>query len=153
MGKELVFQTLRHEKTDTVPWVPFAGVHAGKLKGYTAEEILTDSDKLFESLMEVNRMYMPDGMPVLFDLQVEAEILGCNLLWARDNPPSVRSHPLAEDKSLPCKCMIPTRESGRLPMILEVMERLKASIGETTALYGLVCGPFTLASHLRGTNI
>ena len=22
-----------------------------------------------------------------------------------------------------------------------------------TALYGLVCGPFTLASHLRGTNI
>lgn len=153
MGKELVFQALRHEKTDTVPWVPFAGVHAGKLKGYTAEEVLTDSDKLYESLMEVNRMYMPDGMPVLFDLQVEAEILGCNLLWARDNPPSVRSHPLAKDKSLPCKCMIPTRESGRLPMILEVMERLKASIGETTALYGLVCGPFTLASHLRGTNI
>ena len=35
MGKELIFQTLRHEKVDEIPWVPFAGVHVGKLKGYT----------------------------------------------------------------------------------------------------------------------
>lgn len=153
MGKDLVLRTLRHEPTERVPWVPFAGVHAGKLKGYTAQEVLTSSDKLFESLVEVNKMYMPDGMPVLFDLQVEAEILGCTLLWARDNPPSVRSHPLAEEKSIPCRCKIPSREDGRLPMILDVMRRVKQEIGDQTALYGLVCGPFTLASHLRGTNI
>lgn len=153
MGKDLVLRTLRHEPTERVPWVPFAGVHAGKLKGYTAQEVLTSSDKLFESLVEVNKMYMPDGMPVLFDLQVEAEILGCTLLWARDNPPSVRSHPLVEEKSIPCRCKIPSREDGRLPMILDVMRRVKQEIGDQTALYGLVCGPFTLASHLRGTNI
>ena len=29
IGKELLFTVLRHEKTDKVPWVPFAGVHAG----------------------------------------------------------------------------------------------------------------------------
>ncbi|MBV1756412.1 MAG: uroporphyrinogen decarboxylase, partial [Dethiosulfatibacter sp.] len=68
MGKDLVFKALRHEKTDEVPWVPFAGVHAGKLKGYTAEEVLTDGDKLFESLMEVYKLYVPDGMTTLFDL-------------------------------------------------------------------------------------
>lgn len=38
-------------------------------------------------------------------------------------------------------------------MILKVMEEVKKSIGENVALYGLVCGPFTLASHLRGNNI
>ena len=74
MGKELIFKTLRHEKTNEIPWVPFAGVHAGKLKGYTAEEVLTDADKLVESLLEVKRIYEPDGMPIIFDLQVEAEI-------------------------------------------------------------------------------
>ncbi|MBC8452588.1 MAG: uroporphyrinogen decarboxylase, partial [Spirochaetes bacterium] len=31
--------------------------------------------------------------------------------------------------------------------------QFKKAVGDTTALYGLVCGPFTLASHLRGTNI
>ena len=50
MGKELVFQALRHEKPDSIPWVPFAGVHAGEVKGYTAEEMLKDSDKIVESL-------------------------------------------------------------------------------------------------------
>ena len=54
MGRELVLLALRHEQTDRVPWVPFAGVHAGKLKGYTGEEILRDPDKLLESLLEVN---------------------------------------------------------------------------------------------------
>lgn len=153
MSKELIFKTLRHEKTDEIPWVPFAGVHAGKLKGYTAEELLRESDKLVESLLEVKKLYTPDGMPVLFDLQVEAEILGCDLLWAKDNPPSVKSHPFSEGNEIPCACKIPTEESGRLPMILDAMRRVKAEIGDEVALYGLICGPFTLASHLRGSNI
>ena len=30
---------------------------------------------------------------------------------------------------------------------------MKEAVGDTTALYGLLCGPFTLASHLRGNDI
>jgi uroporphyrinogen decarboxylase len=150
-GKDRLLKTLRHEKTRALPWVPFAGVHAGKLKGYTAREVLTDGDKLLESLLEVNRLYNPDGQPVLFDLQVEAEILGCDLAWAEDAPPSVASHPLAGTQDLPDQ--MPTAADGRLPLILDVMENMKAMVGDHTALYGLVTGPFTLASHLRGTDI
>lgn len=153
MGKELIFKTLRHEKVDEIPWVPFAGVHVGKLKGYTAEEVLRDENKLVESLLEANKLYSPDGLPIIFDLQVEAEILGCELMWAKNNPPSVKSHPLSGEKTIPCACKIPTPESGRLPMILSSMKRVKAEIGDDVALYGLICGPFTLASHLRGTDI
>ncbi len=151
--KEMLFATLRHEKTDVTPWVPFAGVHAGKLAGYDATEVLTDADKLFESLMAVNRLYKPFGQPVVFDLQIEAECLGCELKWAKDGPPSVASHPLEDEAVVPCECTIPTSNSGRFPMILDVMRRMKTAVGETTALYGLICGPFTLASHLRGNDI
>ncbi len=80
-GKERIFAALRHENTDAVPWVSFAGVHAGKLKGFDACEVLSDGDKLLASLLEVNRVYDPDGQPVLFDLQMEAEILGCELSY------------------------------------------------------------------------
>ncbi len=155
--KELLFQTFRHEETERAPWVPFAGVHAGSLKGYDAIEVLTDADKAFESLMEVNRLYRPDGQPVIFDLQIEAECLGCDLTWAKDCPPSVSGHPLdgsdEEPPVTPCNCKIPTKESGRIPFVLEVMRRMKEAVGDTTALYGLICGPFTLASHLRGNNL
>ncbi len=150
-GKERIYAVMQNNFPDTVPWVPFAGVHAGKLKGYTAREVSTDAEKLFESLKEVNKIYKPDGQPVMFDLQIEAEILGCELVWSEDAPPTVSTHPLAETDEIPEK--IPSPDEGRLGMELDLMRRMKAEVGEETALYGLLCGPFTLASHLRGTNI
>ncbi|MEI7884412.1 MAG: uroporphyrinogen decarboxylase family protein [Clostridia bacterium] len=150
-GKERILKVMKHEEADRIPWVPFAGIHAGKLKGYKAAEILQDADKLFDCLLEVHRLYMPDGQPVLFDLQMEAEILGCELMWADDNPPSVASHPLAETDDIPTKEI--GRDDGRIPILLDVCNRMKLAVGESTALYGLFCGPFTLASHLRGTKL
>ncbi len=150
-GKDLLFAALRHEAVAEVPWVPFAGVHAGKLKGYTGEEILTDGSKLLECLLEVNRVYDPDGQTTVFDLQVEAEILGCKLVWAKYAPPSVATHPLENTLAVPSR--LPEKTDGRLPFILTAMRQMKQAVGEHTGLYGLVTGPFTLASHLRGTDI
>lgn len=150
-GKELLFAALRHEETPSVPWVPFAGVHAAKLRGYSAIEILKDKDKLLDSLLAVNETYDPDGQPIIFDLQVEAEILGCELMWIPNGPPSVSQHPLASTDELPDK--LPGPEDGRLPLILSTMREMKKRVGDKTALYGLNCGPLTLASHLRGTNV
>jgi uroporphyrinogen decarboxylase len=150
-GKERIYAVMKKNYPDTVPWVPFAGVHAGKLRGYSAREVSTELEKLVESLLEVNRIYKPDGQPVMFDLQIEAEMLGCELLWAEDSPPTVRNHPLSDTDQIPDR--IPGPGEGRLALELEAMKRMKTEVGETTALYGLLCGPFTLASHLRGTNI
>jgi len=150
-GKELLFTVLQHREAPRVPWVPFAGIHAGKLIGATAKEILLDPQLMLKALVEVNKIYRPDGQPVLFDLQLEAEALGCELLWADYAPPSVISHPWAETKELP-KAM-PQKTDGRIPLALDVMRLLKAAVGESTALYGLTTGPLTLASHLRGTNL
>lgn len=146
-------QTLRHQKADALPWVPFAGVHAGILIGRTAKEVLTDETALFESLLAVNRLYKPHGQPVMFDLQIEAEILGCELMWSEDSPPSVRTHPLAETATVPCTCTLPNESDGRIPMVLRTMRRMKEAVGDTTLLYGLICGPFTLAGHLRGNDL
>lgn len=150
-GRQLVFSVLRHETAPRVPWVPFAGIHAGKLKGYKATELLTEGDKLFDALIAVNQLYVPDGQPVVFDLQIEAEILGCEMLWADAAPPSVASHPLAGGLEVPTR--LPEKSDGRLPVVLDVMRRMKSAVGESTALFGLVTGPFTIASHLRGTDI
>ena len=42
--KETLFSVLRHEQPLSIPWVPFAGVHAGSLVGFDAREMLTDSE-------------------------------------------------------------------------------------------------------------
>ncbi|MCF0105740.1 MAG: uroporphyrinogen decarboxylase [Holdemanella sp.] len=152
-GKQILLDVLHHKgKQKRVPWVPFAGVHAGSLAGYLANDMLTDKDKLVESVLKAYEIYKPDGLPVVFDLQLEAEAMGCDLFWddCGKVPPTVRFHPLEMEKYVPCTCKIPTKEDGRFPIILQAMEEVKNKIGDNVALYGLICGPFTLASHLRG---
>ena len=150
-GKELIHKAFRHEPLLRPAWVPFAGVHAGKLKGYTATEVLCDEDKLFDSLMEAHRLYTPDGQPITFDLQLEAEILGCSLIWADDNPPSVASHPLEETDDIPTHII--ERNEGRIPVIMNASKRFREAVGDSTSIFGQFCGPLTLASHLRGTKL
>ncbi len=149
-GRELIKRAMKNEKLPRVPWVPYTGVQIGQLTGYNATELLQDGDKLYKSLVEAQRQYSPDGMPVVFDLQIEAEVLGCELKWAEDSPPTVSAHPLASEAVVPTK--MPAKTDGRIPMVLDVMKRFRKAAPDT-ALYGLSCGPFTLASHLRSTNI
>ena len=149
-GKSLILKALNHEEVPRTPWVPYTGAQIANLKGYAADEIFKDVDKLYECIIEAEAQYAPDGLPVMFDLQVEAEILGCDLKWYPNTPPTVCSHPLAKDFTIPTKKL--TKEDGRIPIITEATRRLKEA-KPGIALYGLVCGPFTLASHLRGTNI
>lgn len=149
-GKELIYTVLRGETAERTPWVPYTGSQIANLKGYTAEEIFKDEYKLLECCLEAEKQYRPDGMTPMFDLQVEAEILGCDLTWYKNTPPTVYSHPLADDFTVPTQKISET--DGRIPLICSVMRKFKEQKPDI-AMYGLFCGPFTLASHLRGTDI
>ncbi len=151
-GKELLLEALRGGATHRPPWLPFVGCHGGMLIGRSADEYLSNADFLVDGLLKARELYRPDGLPIMFDLQIEAEILGCRLNWAAEVPPSVVSHPLAEGIEISSLPPI-TEDAGRMPVVIEVLQRLKPLIGDDTALYGLVCGPFTLALHLLGNDI
>jgi len=151
-GKELILSAVKGAATPRPAWLPFVGCHGGKLIGKTATEYLKSSSLMVEGLRKAKELYRPDGLPVTFDLQVEAEILGCQLHWADEVPPSVVTHPLEDAFDL---ASLPAFDAtrGRLPVIMSALEALNEQIGEEVALYGLLCGPFTLALHLRGNNI
>jgi len=151
-GKELLLKALVGEETSCPAWLPFVGCHGGFLINKTATEYLQSADLLVEGLKKAKELYRPDGLPVMFDLQVEAEILGCRLHWADEVPPAVVSHPLAEGKTI---ADLPEFDEtkGRFPIVVQALETLKKEIGDDTALYGLICGPFTLALHLLGNDI
>ncbi len=150
-GKEILLAAIRNIETPRPAWVPFVGVHGGKLIDTGASEYLRSADLMIRGLMKASELYKPDGLPVIFDLQVEAEILGCQLHWAEEVPPSVTTHPLI-DKTLE-DLPVYSFDAGRFPLIKTVVGQLKQNIGGHTALYGLITGPFTLALHLMGSNI
>lgn len=150
-GLSLIQQAFRLQPVERVPWVPFVGVHGGSLIGVDADEYLKSAKHMVAGLNKAIELYKPDGIPVSFDLQLEAEILGCKLNWAKENPPAVVSHPLLDGVSLQ-SLKIPSATDGRIPIVLETTRKLRAQNPEI-ALYGLITGPFTLALHLLGTEI
>ncbi len=150
--RDLLQKALRNETTPRPAWVPFVGVHGAKLLGQTARDYLHSSDLIVAGLRRANELYQPDGLPIVFDLQMEAEVLGCELRWADETPPSVCTHPLEQGKSLQS---LPVFDAsmGRFPMVMDALKQVKQELGADIALYGLLCGPFTLALHLMGNDI
>jgi len=150
-GLELIKKAFALQPVERAPWVPFVGVHGAFLTGVDAETYLKSVDEVVKGVSKSIEEYNPDGVPVVFDLQIEAEILGCHLQWAPHNPPAVISHPLAEGKLLK-DLKIPTQTDGRVGVALEATRQLRTKYPDI-ALYGLITGPFTLALHLMGTDI
>jgi len=150
-GIALIQQAFHRQIVERIPWVPFVGCHAAHLSGKSAAAYLKSTDLMVEGVTKAIELYQPDGIPVVFDLQIEAEAMGCKLQWSDVNPPSVISHPLLEgtlleDLKVPCAC------KGRISIALETTRLLRDKHPDI-ALYGLITGPFTLALHLLGTDI
>jgi uroporphyrinogen decarboxylase len=152
-GKELLIEAIQGHTTPRPAWLPFVGCHGGKLIGKTAEEYLRSSELTVQGLRRAMELYRPDGLPVSFDLQLEAEVLGCELHWANEVPPAVISHPLAREGARIDNLPEFDPTHGRLPLVGRALDELLREAGEQVAFYGLICGPFTLALHLRGNDI
>jgi uroporphyrinogen decarboxylase len=150
-GKELILRAFRLEEVERIPWVPFVGIHGAKLIDVAGDEYLQSAELISKGATKAVQLYKPDGLPVTFDLQIEAEALGCQLAWSPENPPAVVSHPLSEGKTL-ADLAIPGKEDARIKMVLKATGTIRRD-HPGIALYGLVTGPFTLALHLMGTDI
>ena len=150
-GKERILTAIKCQPVDRTPWVPFVGCHGGALLGVSASEYLKSEELLVKGTQAAIDRYQPDGIPVAFDLQIEAEVLGCELVWADETPPSVKSHPLANGVKLE-SLKVPRCDEGRIKTVLSAARRLRQA-NPNIGLYGLVTGPFTLALHLLGTDI
>lgn len=150
-GLKLIRAAMRLQETDRAPWVPFVGIHGGFLIGKDAESYLKSPVWMAEGIGRAIETYDPDGIPVIFDLQLEAEILGCTLKWSSGTPPAVISHPLSEGRKI---IDLPPfdAQKGRIPAVVEATRIVREKYPDV-ALYGLITGPFTLALHLLGTEI
>ena len=149
-GRELVLSAIKRQETKSIPWVPFIGCHAGVLIGKTADELLKDPELIAQAQEKAALLYNADGIPVSFDLQVEAEALGCELKWEKKNPPAVMTHILKSKKLKELR--LPGHDDNRIGVMFEAARILRAKLPDT-ALYGLITGPFTLSLHLVGADL
>ncbi len=152
MGKQDVINAIRGLPTERVPWVPYSGVHSAFLIGEPADTYLQDPDTIARGVLNAAQRYKADGIPLIFDLSVEAISMGCSHRWWPDNPPSIVGHPLAKQSLKDSGIKIPSPDDGRWPVVIEAGKKVKAGLSDV-ALFGILCGPLTLAGHLRGVQL
>lgn len=154
MAKQKLIDAYRGKRTENAPWVPYAGVHCAFLINEPADKMLQDPALLAKGVVNAAKRYHADGIPLVFDLSVEANSVGCELKWWPDNVPSVKNHPCSSQTPAEAGLKLPTKNSGRWPVLFEAAKIAKPQLDEMDCvLMGLFCGPLTLASHLAGVRI
>lgn len=154
MAKQKLIDAYRGKRTEDPPWVPYAGVHAAFLINEPADKVLKDPKLLAKAVVNAAKRYKADGIPLVFDLSVEANSVGCELKWWADNVPSVQTHPCSNKTPAQAGLKLPTKESGRWPILFEAAKIARPQLDDLDCvLMGLFCGPLTLASHLAGVRI
>jgi MtaA/CmuA family methyltransferase len=154
MAKQKLIDAYRGKRTENAPWVPYAGVHCAFLINEPADKMLQDPALLAKGVVNAAKRYHADGIPLVFDLSVEANSVGCDLKWWPDNVPSVKNHPCSSQTPAEAGLKLPTKDSGRWPILFQAAKIAKPQLDEMDCvLMGLFCGPLTLASHLAGVRI
>jgi [methyl-Co(III) methylamine-specific corrinoid protein]:coenzyme M methyltransferase len=83
-------------------------------------------------------------------LTVEAEAFGCGLEAPVDYYPRVVTRPLEDDPDLARLADPDPSVSGRMPVVVEGLARLREKAGDDLFLVAMVVSPFLVAAELRG---
>jgi uroporphyrinogen decarboxylase len=154
MAKQMLIDATHGKQTDIPPWLPYAGVHCAALIDQPADTFLKDAGLLAKGVVHAAEHYHADGIPLLFDLSVEAESIGCEATYWEDNVPSIMDHLCADKTPEEVGLQLPSAKDGRWPIIFEAAQLAKPRLEALDcAMLGLLCGPLTLASHLAGPQI
>ena len=114
-NKKLIMDALQCRETPRAPWLPYVGVHGANLLGVSAADYLHRADLIVRGQQEAAVRYQADGVPVVFDLQLEAEVLDAD--WCG---PMTRLRPWRLIPRVPCAEVIQMDSmdfhAGRLPV-------------------------------------
>src|SRR6266849_818733 len=147
-----ILKDLVHGGTPSRPlFVPIAFALGARVENLSLRAFLANPTKISNSLRQTRPHLRSDGVSCYFDPLLEAEALGGTLEWRSDNEPAtLRWLSMPEPGQLPAglRSTEEMLKSGRMPVALEVIRRLKALLREEVLLMAGVSGPFTLASRL-----
>lgn len=149
---ERVKKALNLEKPDVVPVGTFMGNHAAAIAGIPLGTYYTNSEKMVDAQMFALEEYGQDIVIMQSDNYYIAEGFGTESTHYEDATPTFEKGAIEDFKDIP-KLKVPDPYSdGRMPVYLEAISRISEKIGKEVAIRGCGTGPFSLASHLIGTE-
>ncbi len=138
---------------DRIQCALFIGEHAAKLIGAKASDLHLDVDKILEAQKAIHKVYDAETAGVGPGLQGMAEAIGSKVAFPDYSTPYISEFAVKEISDLDKLEVADPLKSGRLPLLLEALKRIKEALGNEVNVSTWVAGPFSTAANLRGTDV
>lgn len=149
---ERVMTAVDLKEPDVVPVGPYMGNHGAKVGGALISKYCTNGKIMAQAQLNAWEKYGQDILVAQSDNYYIAEGFGIKVDMHEDSTPTLREPVIHElDDIYKLKVPDPYKD-GRMPVYLEAVELIKKSVGVKYAVRGTGTGPFSLASHLMGTE-
>ena len=149
-------QALNCEATDQIPFLPAIYEHKAWFVNSTPSKVCRDAELLTKALLAEYESVQPDAMTIGIDVyNVEAEAVGCTVTYYKDDDTSVPAitaqGAVIQNFEEIVSLKIPDpHKDGRMPLNLEVAEKVMKALGNEVPIRGALSGPFSMAAHLIG---
>ena len=159
--KERLLATLAHQPVDRIPVAQ--PLHTGtielmKSSGAYWPEVHSNAELMATLSYEAHKVIGFESVRVPFDINIEAEAMGCELEYhsgrnkGLDIQPPVKETAVSETGDFSRVKDPNPHKDGRMPVVLEAIKLLKKRVSDTIPVISMVVGPFTVAAQLRGVD-
>jgi [methyl-Co(III) methanol-specific corrinoid protein]:coenzyme M methyltransferase len=153
--RERVLRCFRRETIDRLPVFSGYGnvtVHGLEKYGWRFAEIHVDAQKMASMAASTPQLFGFECAVVPFDMGVEAEALGAGVNFYAHHTdvvyPTINRKVSEKVADLDLKIPSDLANAGRIPLVVEAIQRLKEELGGQLAIGSWTLGPYTLAGQL-----
>ncbi len=136
---------LQEKRRLAIPIMTHPGIEIARR---TVQEAVTDGSVHAEAILALNGRFPADAATAIMDLTVEAEAFGAQVVFRRDDIPTVTGRTVSDIESVRA-LRIPSPEEGRAAEYLKA-NRIVAENIRNKPVYAGCIGPFSLAGRLYG---
>lgn len=145
---ERIRAVIRFQECDRIPVIPILVGVTATIAGVSPRDYVRSGQAIADCQLEALQKIKHDAVFAIADLCVEAEAVGCPIVYPEDNYPFVKNIILHNSADLK-KIELPNPNTdGRLPEILKAVRILKREVGGSVPVFAHVTAPLTLASRI-----
>ncbi len=126
--------------------LPILSFPAVQLMGITVEELISDSDRQAEGMKRIAERVDSAAAVSLMDLSVEAECFGSQIVYSRDEVPTVKGSVISDMEEVEALA-VPQVGCARTGIYIEAIRKAAKLITDRPVFAGII-GPYSLAGRL-----
>lgn len=139
-----VLTALSHQEPDRVPFFLLNALHGARALGLSIRDYFAAAETVVEGQVRMQARYGHDCLFGFFYAPVEIEAWGGEVVFVPDGPPNSGEPPIRNAEEI--RALAPPRIDDHpcLTRVLAAIAGMKARVGETVPIIGVVVSPFSV---------